>query len=408
VAAPDLGQATVGERSVRDNAGDWVGAAEAGLASARSLTRGHEGLGDEFAWLIVELAVDGLVVADEQGAILLANDRAEAIFGYRREQLVGMPVEALVPERFRDAHRAHRAAFSAAPRTRVMGSGIVLVGRRADASEFPLEITLNPVSTTRGLFTVLAIREAMAARESDRNGFESRNHRGDGRAPRQACVLVVEDAASTTSSVVDALDASGFAIVTTEDGAFVIAADAESFDAVVLNLDVPSMHGLALLQQVKTLSDVPVLVVSGSSEEDDRLRALRLGADDYVTKPFSPRELGARVRAVLRRAGLKVRPALLAVDDIAIDLDARTVTVAGQGVQLTPLELDLLVFLARTPRHVYSRAQLLREVWGSSASWQTEATVTEHVRRLRRKIEASPNARRRIVTVQRAGYRFDP
>jgi DNA-binding response OmpR family regulator len=168
------------------------------------------------------------------------------------------------------------------------------------------------------------------------------------------------------------------------------------------------MSGLALLQLVKALSDVPVLIVSSGSEEDDRLRALRLGADDYLTKPFSPRELGARVRAVLRRAGLKVRPALLTFDDLVIDLDARTVTVAGHVVQLTPLELDLLVFLAGTPRYVYSRAQLLREVWGSSANWQTEATVTEHVRRLRRKIEASPNARRRIVTVHRAGYRFDP
>jgi PAS domain S-box-containing protein len=399
----------VGKRFTRDGADSPVRAQhlEECADPTRSISRDHEGLGEEFAWLIVELAADGLVVADEQGAILLANERAEAMFGYDREQLVGMPVETLVPERFRATHRAHRGGFSVAPRARAMGTGIVLLGRRADGSEFPLEITLNPVATTQGLFTVLAIRQATEERGSERDGLESRTHRGNP-FPRHACVIVVEPAASNPSLVVDALERSGFEIVTTEDAAFVTAADAEAFDAVVLNLDAASVNDLAILQQVKTVSDVPVLIVSGCSEEDDRLRALRLGADDYVTKPFSPRELGARVGAVLRRSGLTVRPAPLTFGELAIDLDARTVTVAGHAVQLTPLELDLLVFLAGTPRHVYSRAQLLREVWGSSANWQTEATVTEHVRRLRQKIDASPNARRRIVTVPRAGYRFDP
>jgi DNA-binding response OmpR family regulator len=114
------------------------------------------------------------------------------------------------------------------------------------------------------------------------------------------------------------------------------------------------------------------------------------------------------VRVVVRRSSARTRVESLTFGDLVIELDARRATVARRDVQLSPIEFDLLVFLSRTPRHVFSRAELLRHVWGSRADWQTEATVTEHVRRLRRKIEPHPNAPRRIITVQRAGYRFDP
>jgi DNA-binding response OmpR family regulator len=265
------------------------------------------------------------------------------------------------------------------------------------------------VSSARGLFTVLAIREAGEERASTHSRHAFETPPGDDRLARSVCVLVFEVRGSTRSSVVDALEANGIETITAEDGAQELRRpDSQSVDAVMLNLDLPDRSGFELLERLKALSDLPVLVVSDRAEEDDCLRALQLGADDYIMKPFSPRELAERVRAVLRRSGRETRPPRLAFDDIAIDLDARTVTVAGNVTLLTPIEFDLLVFLARRPRHVYSRAQLLREVWGSSADWQTEATVTEHVRRLRRKIEAPPGARRLIVTVQRAGYRFDP
>src|SRR5207248_2251258 len=119
-------------------------------------------------------------------------------------------------------------------------------------------------------------------------------------------------------------------------------------------------------------------------------------------------ELAERVRVVLRRSSVRVPLETLTFGDLLIEVEARRATVAGRDVHLSPIEFDLLVFLARTPRHVFSRAELLRHVWGSRADWQTEATVTEHVRRLRRKVEADPNSPRRIITVHRAGYRFDP
>jgi DNA-binding response OmpR family regulator len=225
----------------------------------------------------------------------------------------------------------------------------------------------------------------------------------------QARVLVVEDLEAARELAVEALEAHGFSTTTCSDGAEALQAiRGEPLNAVVLDLGLPSMSGFDLLQEVRRASDIPVVIVSGRAEEGDRLQGLRLGADDYLVKPFSPRELGERVRAVLRRANPASRTESLAFDGIEINLSAREVRVDGQVVALTPLEFTLLVFLASSPRRVFSRAELLRAVWGSDAGWQTPATVTEHVRRLRRKLEPSGGGKNWIVTVRGAGYRFEP
>jgi DNA-binding response OmpR family regulator len=165
-----------------------------------------------------------------------------------------------------------------------------------------------------------------------------------------------------------------------------------------------------VLGDLRRTSRIPVILVSALAEEDDRVRGLKMGADDYVTKPFSAAELSARVESVLRRAEMRSTPApmRLSYDGLVIDLTTREVAVAGEKTEMTAMEFDLLVHLARSPRQVFSREQLLQEVWGSSSQWQSDATVTEHVRRLRRKIEEDPDNPRWITTVRGVGYRFEP
>jgi DNA-binding response OmpR family regulator len=180
-------------------------------------------------------------------------------------------------------------------------------------------------------------------------------------------------------------------------------------DLVVLDVMLPEVDGLAVLSEVRRRGDVPVILLTARSEEVDRIVGLELGADDYVVKPFSPRELAARVRNVLRRA----RPASsadadLEFDGLRIDVPAREVSVDGAPVVLTPKEFDLLVALARAPRQVFTRAQLLEQVWSSSPDYQDPATVTVHVRRLRQKLEREPDDPRWLTTVWGVGYRFEP
>jgi DNA-binding response OmpR family regulator len=228
-------------------------------------------------------------------------------------------------------------------------------------------------------------------------------------ARRRELVLVVEDMEVATRLAVEVLELSGFDTMTSADGAHALETiRVEALDGVLLDLGLPSMSGFDVLEEVRRSSDVPIVIVSGRLDEGDRLQGLRLGADDYVTKPFSPRELVERLRAAIRRGGKSPRPMTLVFDDMSIDLAAREVALAGHTVELTPLEFELLAFLAGEPRRAFTRAELLREVWSSSADWQTEATVTEHVRRLRGKIESPTHAAPRIVTVHRAGYRFEP
>jgi len=187
----------------------------------------------------------------------------------------------------------------------------------------------------------------------------------------------------------------------------------------VLDVNMPSIGGFDVLSQIRRTDTVPVIMVTGRAGETDRVLGLELGADDYVVKPFSPRELASRVRAVLRRSTIARRnaehgQALAENDDrldfghISIDLGAREVTILGSVVDLTTREFDLLAFLARSPRRVFSRQQLLERVWASAAGWQDAATVTEHVRRIRHKTEAAGAPEHWIRTVRGVGYAFEP
>jgi|1186.fasta_scaffold11268_2 DNA-binding response OmpR family regulator len=222
-------------------------------------------------------------------------------------------------------------------------------------------------------------------------------------------VLVVEDTDIGMNLAVEALEMGGFASLTSNDGAQALETiRSQPLDAVLLDLGLPSMSGFDVLEEARRSSDVPIIIVSGRLDEGDRVQGLRLGADDYVTKPYSPRELVERVHAAIRRGGKSCRTTTLVFDDMTIDLAAREVSLGGRIAELTPLEYELLAFLAAAPRRAFSRAELLREVWSSSTEWQTEATVTEHVRRLRGKIDAPDHKVPRIVTVHRAGYRFEP
>lgn len=220
-------------------------------------------------------------------------------------------------------------------------------------------------------------------------------------------VLVVEDDDPTRRLLVEALrdeliEAREVADVAAARAA--IAAAAPSL--AVVDVGLPDGSGLDLLRELKS-REIPVIVLSGRGGELDRVVGLELGAHDYVVKPFYLRELVARIRGVLRRTD--PAPArTISFADISIDVAAREVRRAGTLLDLTPREFDLLVYLAQAPRTVFSRAHLLRDVWGSSSDWQTPRTVNEHIRRLRLKLEHNPSAPRHLISVTGVGYRFDP
>jgi DNA-binding response OmpR family regulator len=222
-------------------------------------------------------------------------------------------------------------------------------------------------------------------------------------------VLVVDDDEQIRAAVHRALETEGFRVEEAADGrAALEAARGRTPDAVILDLGLPGMSGLDVLAGLRRASNVPILVLSGRAEEADRVTALELGADDYVVKPFLARELAARVRSLLRRAGMTSADSRLAFDGLVIDTESREVVVNGQSADLTAKEFDLLAYLATAPRRVVSREELLRSVWDSSAEWQDADTVTEHVRRVRRKIEPDPAGHGWITTVRGVGYRFEP
>ena len=179
-------------------------------------------------------------------------------------------------------------------------------------------------------------------------------------------------------------------------------------DLVLLDVLMPTTDGIELLQQIRAASDVPVIMLTALGNEADRVLGLRMGADDYVVKPFSAGELTARINSVLRRARPVAGTAEPKGDALRIDPTAREAHVRGVLVDLTAKEFDLLAFLAASPRQVFTRAQLLDHVWSSSSEWQDTATVTEHVRRLRQKIEVDPEHPSLLRTVRGVGYRFEP
>jgi DNA-binding response OmpR family regulator len=222
-------------------------------------------------------------------------------------------------------------------------------------------------------------------------------------------VLVVDDEPIVREVVVKYLRREGFRTLEAGDGDTARAlVECERLDLVVLDLMLPGTDGLAVCRWIRARSSLPVIMLTARGEEADRIVGLELGADDYVTKPFSPRELAARVRTVLRRA----QPAApqderLTFGELELDAGTREVHRSGSPLKLTAKEFDLLWFLASHPRRVFSRDQLMDSVWGYEAALDT-GTVTVHVRRLREKIEDDPSRPRRLETVWGAGYRFVP
>ena len=220
-------------------------------------------------------------------------------------------------------------------------------------------------------------------------------------------ILLVDDEPRIREVVANYLRRDGYVVETAADGAVARRHLAEfQPDLVVLDLMLPAVSGLDILTEIRRAGDLPVIVLTARAEEPDRVAGLELGADDYVVKPFSPRELVARVRTVLRRATPRPAPGPFVVDEVEVDPGRRVATVAGEPIELTAREFDLLAFFVTNARQVFSRGELLERVWGSSAEWQDPATVTVHVRRIRQKMEADLQNPRWIQTVWGVGYRF--
>ena len=224
-----------------------------------------------------------------------------------------------------------------------------------------------------------------------------------------ATVLIVEDDPDTVNLVRLYLRRDGYKVLSAPDGreGLKLAQDAGP-DLVVLDLMLPGMDGLEVCRELRRDSNVPIIMLTARVEEEDRLEGLNLGADDYVTKPFSPRELAARVRAVLRRTtrdAAEEGPLRLVVGDITVDLEKRTVQSGEDRVKLTPTEYRLLVLLMREPGRTFSRDQIIDRVFGYDFDG-FDRTVDAHVSNLRSKVEADPDKPRYLQTVYGVGYRF--
>lgn len=229
-------------------------------------------------------------------------------------------------------------------------------------------------------------------------------------------ILVVDDDAIVRDVVTRYLQRDGFRTMQAGDGAAarqLLETHADDLALVVLDLMLPEIDGLELCRWIRKRSDLPVIILTAKGDETDRIVGLELGADDYLGKPFSPRELMARVRSVLRRATMSHEPSgepvgsVVSFDTIEIDPVSRQVTRGGQALRLTLREFDLLEFLARHPREAFSRDQLLARVWGFADGFDA-STVSVHVRRLREKIEIDPSKPVLLQTVWGIGYMLTP
>jgi DNA-binding response OmpR family regulator len=225
-------------------------------------------------------------------------------------------------------------------------------------------------------------------------------------------ILVVDDDPTVSEVVARYLEHDGFAVETVGDGRVALdRALAEPPDLVVLDLMLPGMDGLEVCRRLRALAPVPIVILTARGQENDRIIGLELGADDYVAKPFSTKELVARVRAVLRRAKGPLAPSgpdapRVHVDgDLEVDVAARPARLGGAVVALTAREFELLAFLVRHPGQAFRREEILEGVWGYR--YGDTSTVTVHVRRLREKIEADPAHPVRIATVWGVGYRWE-
>jgi two-component system, OmpR family, phosphate regulon response regulator PhoB len=227
-------------------------------------------------------------------------------------------------------------------------------------------------------------------------------------------ILVVDDDQEMTRMLEKYLSNEGYQVTVASTGvAALSAASATEPELVLLDIVLGAEDGREILRDLRSISDVPVIFLTGRGLETERIAGLKLGADDYIVKPFSLGEVSARIETILRRSGVNVaqhaieRPDI-SYGDLQINENTHEVRLAGQLLDLTSKEFSLLNFIATTPRQVYTRSQLLEHVWASSSEWQNEATVTEHIRRLRAKIETDPDHPKWIKTVRGVGYRFEP
>jgi two-component system, OmpR family, response regulator len=226
----------------------------------------------------------------------------------------------------------------------------------------------------------------------------------------KATILLVDDEESLQKLLSYPLEREGYRVVQARNGEEALERfNALSVDLVVLDLMLPKLDGLEVCRRLRALSPVPIIMLTARDDEVDKVIGLEIGADDYITKPFSIREFRSRVRALLRRAqlppALAVRSDVIEVDALKIDLARRSVEVRGAPVQLTYLEFELLRTLAANPGHVYSRRVLLDSLWGGS-EYRDPRTIDVHVRHLREKIERDPREPEYIFTMRGAGYRF--
>ena len=221
-----------------------------------------------------------------------------------------------------------------------------------------------------------------------------------------ATILVVDDEPRITQLVRDYLERAGFVVVTAGDGReALMRARTEHPDLVVLDLGLPQLDGLDVTRRLRQEADVPIIMLTARDDETDKLIGLELGADDYVTKPFSPRELVARVRAVLRRRDRASADDVLRVGELELDLPRMRLEVAGRVVELTATEFMLLAAMARQPGRVFTRAQLLDAIHGVAFE-SYERAIDAHVKNVRRKIEPAPHDPRYLLTVYGVGYRL--
>ncbi len=220
-------------------------------------------------------------------------------------------------------------------------------------------------------------------------------------------ILVVEDEMQIARTVRDYLEVAGFDVTVVGDGTAAMSAfHGDRPDLIVLDLGLPGMDGLDVAQAVRRTSTTPIVVITARGEETDRIVGLELGADDYLVKPFSPKELVARIRAVLRRTVVTTGTAeVLRSGDVEVDLPRMRARIAGAPVELTPTEFELLATLVREPGRVFTRGQLLDAIHGVTLE-SYERAIDSHVKNLRRKIEPDPHAPRYVMTVHGVGYRF--
>jgi DNA-binding response OmpR family regulator len=227
-------------------------------------------------------------------------------------------------------------------------------------------------------------------------------------------ILVVDDDAEITKLLDKFLTGEGYAVLVASSGAEALSKTSSSNpDLVILDIVLGDEDGRDVLREIRLISDVPTIFLTGRGLEAERIAGLKLGADDYIVKPFSLGEMSARIESVLRRSGAntlahQIDSPTIRFGDLLINESTHEVKMSGELLELTSKEFALLAFIASSPRQVYSRAQLLEHVWSSSAEWQNEATVTEHIRRLRAKIEVDPDKPLWIKTIRGVGYRFEP